>query len=90
MGYSGMAAPMPEFTCLPDDWWDPAWQSVKSPDASKPAPALWDPAETPSPAPPPQPEPDKPPPSWGQVLATSAGFPGGGWRRWRSAPGWPP
>ncbi len=74
MGYSGTAAPMPELTCLPDDWWDPAWQSVKSPDASKPAPARWDPAQTPSPAPPPQPEPDNLPPSWGQVLATTVGL----------------
>ncbi len=74
MGYSGTAAPMPELTCLPDDWWDPAWQSVKSPDASKPAPARWDPAQAPSPAPPPQPEPDKLPPSWGQVLATTVGL----------------
>jgi hypothetical protein len=45
MGYSGAAAPAPELTCLPDDWWDPAWLSVKSPDASGPVAAVWDSAE---------------------------------------------
>ncbi len=74
MGYSGMAAPTLEFTCLPDDWWDPAWQSMKSPDASEPAPALWDLAEAPAPATgTPQPVicPPKSPPSWAQVLAAT-------------------
>ena len=77
MGYSGMAAPTPELTCLPDDWWDPAWQSVKSPGASKPAPALRDPAEAPSPAArttQPQTHRPKPPPSWALVLATTLGL----------------
>jgi hypothetical protein len=77
MGYSGMAAPMPAPICLPDDWWDPAWQSVQSPDASTPAPARWDPAEAPAPAAgaaEPQPHPSTPPPSWAQVLATTLGL----------------
>ena len=77
MGYSGMAAPTPELTCLPGDWWDPAWQSMKSPGASEPAPALWDPAEAPAPAAgttQPQTHPPKPPPSWAQVLATTLGL----------------
>ena len=77
MGYSGMAAPMPELTCLPDDWWDPAWQSMKSPGASESAPALRDPAEAPAPAAgttQPQTYPPKPPPSWAKVLATTLGL----------------
>ena len=77
MGYSGTAAPTPELTCLPDDWWDPAWLSVKSPAASEPAPAPWDPAEATAPAPEasqPQTHSPKPPPSWAQVLATTLGL----------------
>ena len=77
MGYSGMAAPMPELTCLPGDWWDPAWQSMKSPGAGEPAPALWDPAEAPAPATgttQPQTYPQKPPPSWAKVLAATLGL----------------
>jgi sortase (surface protein transpeptidase) len=76
MGYSGTAAPVPGLTCLPDDWWDPAWQSVKSPDACEPAPARWDPADTPAPAArttAPQAHP-RPEPSWAQVLATTLGL----------------
>jgi hypothetical protein len=74
MGYSGTAAPALEPTYLPDDWWDPAWQSVKSPDASEPAPAVWDRTEVAAPATVPQTQPPKPPPGWGQVLATSLGL----------------
>ena len=74
MGYSGAAAPAPELTCLPDDWWDPTWQLVKSPDASEPAPAAWDPTVVAAPATVPQPQLPKPPPAWGQVLATTLGL----------------
>ena len=77
MGYGGMAAPTPELTCLPDDWWDPHWQSAKSPGTSEPAPALGRRAETPAPArgtTQPQPQPPKPPPPWAQVLATTLGL----------------
>ena len=74
MGYSGAAAPAPELTCLPDDWWDPAWLSVQSPDASGLASAAWDPAEVAAPATVPQTQPPKPPPAWGQVLATTLGL----------------
>jgi sortase (surface protein transpeptidase) len=74
MGYSGTAAPAPELTCLPDDWWDPAWQLVKSPDASEPAPAVWDPTEVAAPATVPQTQLPTPPPAWGQVLATTLGL----------------
>ena len=73
MGYSGTAAPAPELTCLPEDWWDPAWLSVKSPDASEPGPAAWDAAEVAAPATVPQTELPKPP-AWGQVLATTLGL----------------
>ena len=74
MGYSGAAAPAPELTCLPDDWWDPAWLSVKSPDASEPAAAVWDPAEVAPSATVPETHPPKPAPAWGQVLATTLGL----------------
>jgi sortase (surface protein transpeptidase) len=73
MGYSG-AAPAPELTCLPDDWWDPAWLAVKSPDASEAASAVWDPTEVAAPATGPGTELPKPPPAWGQVLATTLGL----------------
>jgi sortase (surface protein transpeptidase) len=71
MGYSGQTGPMPVLTCLPEDWWDPAWQAAQSPGVSAPEPGICDasvPAagavqpETPAPA---------PPPSWGQVLSTT-------------------
>jgi sortase (surface protein transpeptidase) len=77
MGYSGAAAPAPELTCLPDDWWDPAWLSVKSPDASGPVAAVWDSAEVAPPVTVPQPQPQppqEPAPAWGQVLATTLGL----------------
>jgi len=74
MGYSGAAAPAPELTCLPDDWWDPAWLSVKSPDACEPAALVWDPAEVAAPVTGPETELPKPPPAWGQVLATTVGL----------------
>ena len=74
MGYSGTATPTPELTCLPDDWWDPAWLSVKSPEASEPGPAVWDPAEVAAPAAVPQTQLPKPPPAWGQVLVTTLGL----------------
>ncbi len=75
MGYSGTAAPVPELTCLPEDWWDPAWLDLQSPGAGGAARPRWDPDSTPvSPAPAPEPEPDPPAPSWGQVLATTFGL----------------
>jgi sortase (surface protein transpeptidase) len=74
MGYSGVAAPAPELTCLPDDWWDPAWLSVKSPDASEPASAVWDPTEVAPSATVPETQLPKPAPAWGQVLATTLGL----------------
>jgi sortase (surface protein transpeptidase) len=74
MGYSGAAAPAPELTCLPDDWWDPAWLSVQSPDGYEPAPAVWDPTEVVAPAAGPETQLEKPPPAWGQVLSTTLGL----------------
>ena len=74
MGYSGPAAPGPELTCLPADWWDPAWQAVKSPGAPAPGPAICEPREAAAPAAgaaQPGTHSPKPPPSWGQVLATT-------------------
>ena len=75
MGYSGTAAPVPELTCLPEDWWDPAWLELQSPEAGGAARPHWDPDSTPvSPAPAAEPDPDLPTPSWGQVLATTLGL----------------
>ncbi len=74
MGYSGTAAPAPELTRLPDDWWDPAWQFLKSPDASETPSAVWDPTEVAAPVTVSQTQPPKPPPAWGRVLATTLGL----------------
>jgi sortase (surface protein transpeptidase) len=77
MGYSGMAAPTPVLTCLPDDWWDPDWQSAKSLGAGEPPPALRCPTEAPARATgttQPQTHPPEPPPPWAQVLATTLGL----------------
>src|SRR5260370_34892402 len=69
MGYSGQTGPMPALTCLPEDWWDPAWHAVKSPGIIVPAPAICDPGEAAGTT-----EPDThpaepaPPPSRGQLL----------------------
>jgi hypothetical protein len=74
MGYSGATAPVPMAACLPDDWWDPAWQAVKSPGAIRLEPAICEPGEALAPAAgPTRPEtrPAAPPPSWGHVLATT-------------------
>jgi Sortase domain len=72
MGYSGTAVPVPELTCLPEDWWDPAWLTLQSPEAGEATPPRWDPDSTPvSPPPAAGPEPDPPAPAWGQVLATT-------------------
>jgi len=75
MGYSGPAAPEPALTCLPDDWWDPAWQAVRSPGTTGPGRAIGEPGETAAPAavttrhgtP-------APLPSWRRVLATTLGL----------------
>ena len=74
MGYSGPAAPVPAATCLPADWWDPAWQSVKSPGAPSLEPTICAPGEATEPAAgtiPAGTHPAKPAPSWGQVLAAT-------------------
>lgn len=72
MGYSGQTGPMPALTCLPEDWWDPAWHAVKSPGIIVPAPAICDRGEAAATAEPDtQPAEFAPPPSWGQVLATT-------------------
>ncbi|MGH3197743.1 MAG: class F sortase [Streptosporangiaceae bacterium] len=74
MGYSGATAPVPMVACLPDDWWDPAWQAMRSPGATGLEPAICEPGETLAPAAAatgPETRPAAPPPSWGQVLATT-------------------
>src|ERR1700759_3723483 len=42
MGYSGQTGPMPVLTCLPEDWWDPAWQAVQSPGVTVPERGTWE------------------------------------------------
>jgi hypothetical protein len=72
MGYSGPAAPEPPRACLPDDWWDPAWQAVKSPDATGLRPAIGQPGEAAAAATTkPGTQPPAPLPSWRRVLATT-------------------
>ncbi len=87
MGYSEPTGPLPAITCLPTDWWDPAWQAVKSPDAVEPGTARREPAMpaaeaikaavgTAQPpartaAPMTPPVAFAPPPSWRRVLATT-------------------
>jgi hypothetical protein len=44
MGYSEPTGPLPAITCLPDDWWDPAWQQAQSPGFAGPGPAGGHPA----------------------------------------------
>jgi len=72
MGYSATTGPLPAITCLPDDWWDPAWQAVQSPGVTGLEPVICATRgaapQTPAPV---------PAPSWGQVLATTVGL-------WRS------
>jgi Sortase domain len=71
MGCSATTGPLPAITCLPDDWWDPAWQAVQSPGVTGLEPVICEtPAAPQTPAP-------LPVPSWGQVLATTVGL-------WRS------
>src|SRR5436189_5598226 len=42
MGYNGPTGPMPVLTCLPEDWWDPAWQAVQSPGVTVPERGTWE------------------------------------------------
>src|SRR5262249_10387185 len=100
MGYSGQTAPMSVLTCLPEDWWDPAWQAAQSPGVTVPERGIWEPraagsAESEAAA-------DEPTPTWRQVLGTTfslwtsrhlrgcAGPRGGWWRCRRWVPGWLP
>ena len=41
MGYSGQTGPMPVLTCLPEDWWDPAWQAAQSPGVTGLERGIW-------------------------------------------------
>jgi sortase (surface protein transpeptidase) len=71
MGYSGPTGPMPVLTCLPEDWWDPAWQAMQSPGVTVPERGIWEvPAAGPA-------EPEVPaaePPSWRRVVGTTFGL----------------
>jgi hypothetical protein len=70
MGYSGATAPVPAVARLPDDWWDPAWQAAQSPGAAGLEPTICAVAPATA-ATGPETRPAAPPPSWGQVLATT-------------------
>jgi sortase (surface protein transpeptidase) len=77
MGYSGATAPVPMVSCLPDDWWDSAWQTVQSPGTTGLEPTICGPDEALAPVAgvtAPETPPAAPPPSWGQVLATTFGL----------------
>ena len=41
VGYSGQTGPMPVLTCLPEDWWDPAWQAAQSPGVTGLERGMW-------------------------------------------------
>ena len=71
MGYSGAIAPVPALSRRPADWWDPAWQAAQSPGATELGPAIFSPGEVLAPAAGPRARAVAPPPSWGQVLATT-------------------
>jgi Sortase domain len=65
MGYSATTGPLAAVPCLPDDWWDPAWQAMRSPGTAGLEPVICPPApETPGSG-------TSRPPSWGEVLATT-------------------
>jgi len=69
MGYSGQTGPMPALSCLPEDWWDPAWQAAQSPGVTVPERGVWAApaagiAEPGTPA-------DGSPPSWRRVAGTT-------------------
>ena len=69
MGYSGQTGPMPVLTCLPEDWWDPAWQAVQSPGVTVPERRIWEApaagiAQSGTPA-------AESPPSWRRVAGTT-------------------
>ena len=70
MGYSGPTGPMPVLTCLPEDWWDPAWQKMQTPGVTVPERGI---LEAPAPA-----EPEvltaEAPPSWRRVAGTTFGL----------------
>jgi len=70
MGYSWPTAPMPVLTCLPEDWWDPAWQKMQTPGVAVPERGI---LEAPAPA-----EAEahtaEAPPSWRQVAGTTFGL----------------
>jgi hypothetical protein len=52
MGCSATTGPLPAITCLPDDWWDPAWQAVQSPGVTGLEPVICEtPAAPQAPAP---------------------------------------
>ena len=72
MGYSGPTGPMPVLTCLPEDWWDPAWQAMQSPGVTVPERGIV--AAPEAGAAEPEAHADEAPPSWRQVAGTTFGL----------------
>src|SRR2546429_218191 len=72
MGYSGPTGPMPVLICLPEDWWDPAWQAMQSPGVTVPARGMWEAPE--ADAAEPEAQADEAPPSWRQVAGITFGL----------------
>ena len=70
MGYSGQTGPMPVLSCLPEDWWDPAWQAAQSPGVIVPERGVWA-APGAGIAEPGTPAEDGSPPSWRRVAGTT-------------------
>ena len=72
MGYSGPTGPMPVLTCLPEDWWDPAWQAMQSPGVTVPERGM---VEAPAAGPvEPEAAAAEAPPSWRRVVGTTFGL----------------
>ena len=69
MGYSGQTGPMPVFSCLPEDWWDPAWQAAQSPGVTGLERGIWE-APAAGAAGPGTPAAESPP-SWRRVAGTT-------------------
>src|ERR1700736_586004 len=70
MGYSGPTGPMPVLACLPEDWWDPAWQAMPSAGVTVPERGIVEVRGRAEP----EARADEAPPSWRQVAGTTFGL----------------
>ena len=69
MGYNGPTGPMPVLTCLPEDWWDPAWQAVQSPGVTVPERGMWEAYAAGTAEP--EAQAAEAPPTWREVVGTT-------------------